>query len=44
MKIALLLAGAYLLGSIPFGVIVGRRRGVDVRKHGSGNIGFSNVL
>jgi hypothetical protein len=37
--------GAYLLGSIPFGVIVGRRwKGVDVRQLGSGNIGFANVL
>ena len=44
MKLALLLGASYLLGSIPFGVLVGRTRGVDVRKHGSGNIGFSNVL
>ena len=38
------LVAAYLLGSIPFGFLVGRTRGVDVTKHGSGNIGFSNVL
>jgi glycerol-3-phosphate acyltransferase PlsY len=45
MRIALLLVGAYLFGSIPFGVIVGRAwRGIDVRKFGSGNIGASNVL
>jgi len=45
MELALLLFAGYLLGSIPFGVIVGRAwRGVDVRQHGSGNIGFSNVL
>jgi glycerol-3-phosphate acyltransferase PlsY len=43
--IALLLLCAYLIGSLPFGVIIGRAwRGVDVRKYGSGNIGFSNVL
>ena len=45
MGIALLLLCAYLIGSLPFGVIIGRAwRGVDVRKYGSGNIGFSNVL
>jgi glycerol-3-phosphate acyltransferase PlsY len=40
-----LAVGAYLLGGIPFGVVVGRRwKGVDVRQFGSGNIGFANVL
>jgi glycerol-3-phosphate acyltransferase PlsY len=34
---------AYLLGAIPFGYLVGRVRGVDVRKAGSGNIGATNV-
>ena len=34
---------AYLLGSIPFGLLIGRARGIDVRKHGSGNIGATNV-
>lgn len=41
--VALLLA-AYLLGSVPYGYIVGRIRGLDVRQHGSGNIGASNVM
>ncbi len=35
---------AYLLGSIPFGYLAGRIAGIDVRKHGSGNIGATNVL
>ncbi|WP_428266863.1 glycerol-3-phosphate 1-O-acyltransferase PlsY [Haliangium sp.] len=38
-----LVAGAYLVGSIPFGLLLGRRRGVDVRAVGSGNIGAANV-
>ncbi len=34
----------YLFGSIPVGYLVGRAYGVDVRKHGSGRTGGSNVL
>ena len=33
----------FLLGSFPTGYLIGRARGVDVRQHGSGNIGATNV-
>jgi len=40
-----LLLGAYLIGSIPFGVVIGRTFfGVDPRSVGSGNIGAANSL
>jgi len=34
--------GGYLLGSIPFGWLIGQARGVDIREHGSRNIGATN--
>jgi glycerol-3-phosphate acyltransferase PlsY len=33
----------YLVGSIPTGYLLGRARGLDIRQHGSGNIGATNV-
>jgi len=34
---------AYVLGAIPFGLIIGLSKGIDVRTQGSGNIGATNV-
>jgi len=34
----------YLLGSIPFGLLIAKRKGVDITQYGSGKIGTANVL
>ncbi len=40
----LILVGAYFAGSLPFGLIVARAaKGIDIREHGSKNIGATNV-
>lgn len=44
MHPALGLLAAYLLGSIPAAYLAGRARGVDLRQHGSGNLGATNAL
>ena len=35
---------AFLLGSIPFGLLIAKAKGINIREHGSGNIGATNVL
>lgn len=35
---------SYLVGAIPAGYVVGKLKGIDIRDHGSGNIGFTNAL
>ena len=41
---SLLVLAAYLLGSIPNGLLIARLKGVDLQKVGSGNIGATNVF
>lgn len=43
VQIVLLVAAAYIVGGIPMGLLVGRAKGIDIRKHGSGNIGATNI-
>jgi glycerol-3-phosphate acyltransferase PlsY len=38
------IVASYLLGSIPAAYLAGRSRGIDLRKHGSGNLGATNVI
>lgn len=44
MNLLLIALGSFLLGSIPTGYLVARLKGVDIRQHGSGNIGATNVF
>ncbi len=43
MRLAEFLIGAYLLGSVPFGMLIAAAHGIDLRKVGSGNIGATNL-
>jgi glycerol-3-phosphate acyltransferase PlsY len=44
IRIAAVLVATFLLAGIPFGYLIGRAGGVDVRRAGSGNIGATNVM
>jgi acyl phosphate:glycerol-3-phosphate acyltransferase len=44
LRLAAALIGSYVLGSIPAAYIAGRARGIDLRQHGSGNLGATNVI
>jgi acyl phosphate:glycerol-3-phosphate acyltransferase len=43
MAYIIIFIGAYLCGAIPWGFIIGKMKGIDIREHGSGNIGATNV-
>lgn len=42
-QLALLALASYFVGAIPFGLVIGLLKGVDIRQHGSKNIGASNA-
>ena len=44
IKYILLFIASFIIGSIPFGIIIAKAKGVDLKKVGSRNIGATNVL
>jgi len=43
MEFLIFLITGYLIGSVPFSFIIGKVKGIDIRKKGTGNVGGSNV-
>ncbi len=43
MAYIIIFIGAYLFGATPWGFIIGKMKGIDIREHGSGNIGATNI-
>jgi glycerol-3-phosphate acyltransferase PlsY len=43
LALLIVIASAYLIGSIPTGLLLGKSYGIDIRKEGSGNIGATNL-
>ncbi|MGH9347341.1 MAG: glycerol-3-phosphate acyltransferase, partial [Vicinamibacterales bacterium] len=44
MQDAFAIVIGYIVGSVPFAFLLSRRRGIDLRRAGSGNVGAANVL
>lgn len=44
LAILLCAAGGYVSGATPFGYLAGKLKGIDIRNHGSGNIGATNAI
>ena len=44
LKVILLSLAAFIIGSIPTGLLIARSKGIDLKQKGSGNIGATNVL
>lgn len=44
MELGLAILLSYLLGAVPFSLLAGRLKGIDLRQHGSGNVGATNAI